>query len=79
LRIASAARGSMDRSTTRFLPPSHCWTPMKRRSTAYFDAARRAADFAIAEYFDAQGEDFFDRASGAAAHGGLEVHRKPLQ
>ncbi len=45
----------------------------------YFDAARRAADFAIAEYFDAQGGGFFDRASGAAPMGGLEVHRKPLQ
>jgi uncharacterized protein len=45
----------------------------------YFDAARRAADFTIAEYFDAEGGGFFDRASGAAAMGGLEVRRKPLQ
>src|ERR1700682_5760353 len=45
----------------------------------YFDAARRAADFAIAEYFDADGGGFFDRASGAAPMGGLEVRRKPLQ
>jgi uncharacterized protein YyaL (SSP411 family) len=45
----------------------------------YFDAARRAADFAIAEYFDAEGGGFFDRASGAAPMGGLEVRRKPLQ
>jgi uncharacterized protein YyaL (SSP411 family) len=45
----------------------------------YFDAARRAADFAIAEYFDAEGGGFFDRASGAAPMGGLEVQRKPLQ
>jgi uncharacterized protein YyaL (SSP411 family) len=45
----------------------------------YFDAARRAADFAIAEYFDTEGGGFFDRACGAAPMGGLEVHRKPLQ
>ena len=45
----------------------------------YFAAARRAADFAIAEYFDAEGGGFFDRASGAAPMGGLEVRRKPLQ
>jgi uncharacterized protein YyaL (SSP411 family) len=45
----------------------------------YFDAARRAADFAIAEYFDAEGGGFFDRASSAAPMGGLEVRRKPLQ
>jgi uncharacterized protein len=45
----------------------------------FFDAARRATDFAIAEYFDAEGGGFFDRASGAAPMGGLEVRRKPLQ
>ena len=45
----------------------------------YFDAARRAADFAIAEYFDAEGGGFFDRASGAPPMGGLELRRKPLQ
>jgi hypothetical protein len=45
----------------------------------YFDAARRAADFAIAEYFDNEGEGFFDRASGAPPMGGLELRRKPLQ
>jgi hypothetical protein len=45
----------------------------------YFDAARRAADFAIAEYFDKQGGGFFDRASGAPPMGGLELRRKPLQ
>jgi len=45
----------------------------------YFDAARRAADFAIAEYFDIEGGGFFDRASGAPPMGGLEVRRKPLQ
>jgi uncharacterized protein YyaL (SSP411 family) len=45
----------------------------------YFDAARRATDFAIAEYFDSEGGGFFDRASGAAPMGGLEVRRKPLQ
>jgi len=45
----------------------------------YFDAAQRAADFAIAEYFDAEGGGFYDRASGAAPMGGLEVRRKPLQ
>ncbi len=45
----------------------------------YFDAARSAADFAVAEYFDAEGGGFFDRASGAPPMGGLEVRRKPLQ
>jgi uncharacterized protein YyaL (SSP411 family) len=45
----------------------------------YFDAARRASDFAIAEYFDAEGGGFFDRASGAPPMGGLELRRKPLQ
>jgi uncharacterized protein YyaL (SSP411 family) len=45
----------------------------------YFDAARRAVDFAIAEYFDNEGGGFFDRASGAPPMGGLEVRRKPLQ
>jgi uncharacterized protein YyaL (SSP411 family) len=45
----------------------------------YFDAAQRAADFAIAEYFDSEGGGFFDRASGAPPMGGLEVRRKPLQ
>jgi hypothetical protein len=45
----------------------------------YFDAAGRAADFAIAEYFDTQGGGFFDRASGAPPMGGLELRRKPLQ
>ena len=45
----------------------------------YFDAARRATDFAIAEYFDSEGGGFFDRASGAPPMGGLEVRRKPLQ
>ena len=45
----------------------------------YFDAARRATDFALAEYFDQDGGGFFDRASGAAPMGGLELRRKPLQ
>ncbi len=45
----------------------------------YFEAARRVADFAIAEYFDREGGGFFDRASGAPPMGGLEVRRKPLQ
>ena len=45
----------------------------------YFDAARRATDFAIVDYFDAEGGGFFDRASGAAPMGGLEIRRKPLQ
>jgi uncharacterized protein YyaL (SSP411 family) len=46
----------------------------------YFGAAQRAADFAIAEYFDNEGGGFFDRASGAPPMGGgLEVRRKPLQ
>jgi uncharacterized protein YyaL (SSP411 family) len=45
----------------------------------YFAAARRAADFALAEYFDTYGGGFFDRASGAPPMGGLEVRRKPLQ
>jgi len=45
----------------------------------YFDAAQRAADFAIAEYSDSEGGGFFDRASGPPPMGGLEVRRKPLQ
>jgi len=45
----------------------------------YFDAARSATDFAIAEYFDNEGGGFFDRASGAPPMGGLEMRRKPLQ
>ena len=45
----------------------------------YFNAARRAADFALAEYFDNEGGGFFDRASGAPPMGGLELRRKPLQ
>jgi uncharacterized protein YyaL (SSP411 family) len=45
----------------------------------YFDAARRATDFALKEYFDQEGGGFFDRASGAPPMGGLELRRKPLQ
>src|SRR5580658_8595886 len=45
----------------------------------YFDAARRAADFAISEYSDAEDGGFFDRAANAAPMGGLDVRRKPLQ
>ena len=45
----------------------------------YFEASRRATDFTIAEYFDAEGGGFFDRASGAPPMGGLELRRKPLQ
>ncbi|HEV2521524.1 MAG TPA: thioredoxin domain-containing protein [Candidatus Acidoferrales bacterium] len=45
----------------------------------YFEAARRATDFAIAQFFDAEGGGFFDRASSAAPMGGLDVRRKPLQ
>ena len=45
----------------------------------YFEAARRAANVALAEYFDAEGGGFFDRATSAAPMGGLDVRRKPLQ
>jgi uncharacterized protein YyaL (SSP411 family) len=45
----------------------------------YFEGARRATDFALAEYFDKEGGGFFDRASCAAPMGGLELRRKPLQ
>jgi len=45
----------------------------------YFDAAQRAADFALAEFFDKEGGGFFDRAANAAPMGGLDVRRKPLQ
>ena len=45
----------------------------------YFAAARAAADFAMAEYFDAEGGGFFDRAANAPPMGGLELRRKPLQ
>jgi len=45
----------------------------------YFQAARRAADITIAEYFDAESGGFFDRAASAAPMGGLDVRRKPFQ
>ncbi|MGO9640306.1 MAG: thioredoxin domain-containing protein [Candidatus Acidiferrales bacterium] len=45
----------------------------------YFDAARRAADFFIAQYADSAAGGFFDRPAGAAPLGGLDVRRKPLQ
>ena len=45
----------------------------------YFDAAARAVEFALSEYFDVEAGGFFDRASGAPPMGGLEVRRKPLQ
>jgi hypothetical protein len=45
----------------------------------YFNAAKRAAEFALAEYFDTEGGGFFDRASGAPPMGGLDLRRKPLQ
>jgi uncharacterized protein len=45
----------------------------------YFDAACRAADFALAEFYDSEGGGFFDRAKSAAPMGGLDVRRKPLQ
>jgi uncharacterized protein YyaL (SSP411 family) len=45
----------------------------------YFDAARRTANFATAEYFDEEGGGFFDRASGAPPMGGLDLRRKPFQ
>ena len=45
----------------------------------YFDAAQRAADLAITEYFDAEAGGFFDRAASAAPMGGLDVRRKPFQ
>src|SRR4029077_9906402 len=45
----------------------------------YFEAARRAADLTIAEYFDAEAGGFFDRAASAAPMGGLDARRKPFQ
>ncbi|HYK64378.1 MAG TPA: thioredoxin domain-containing protein, partial [Patescibacteria group bacterium] len=45
----------------------------------YFDAARRAADVSLAEYFDADGGGFYDRAASASPMVGLDVRRKPLQ
>ncbi len=45
----------------------------------YFDAAQRAADYALARHFDAEGGGFFDRAANAPPMGGLDVRRKPLQ
>ena len=45
----------------------------------YFDAARRAADFFIAQYADSAAGGFFDRPAGAAPLGGLDIRRKPLQ
>jgi uncharacterized protein YyaL (SSP411 family) len=45
----------------------------------YFEAAERAAQHALAKHADAEGGGFFDRSSDAAAMGGLDVRRKPLQ
>ena len=45
----------------------------------YFDAAKRAEDFALAGFYDKEGGGFFDRAASAAPMGGLEVRRKPFQ
>jgi len=45
----------------------------------YFDAARRTMDLAIDRYGDHEAGGFFDRPSGAAPMGGLEVRRKPFQ
>ncbi len=45
----------------------------------YFDAARRAADFFLAQFGDPVAGGFFDRPAGAAPLGGLDVRRKPLQ
>ena len=45
----------------------------------YFRAAQRTLDLMIARYGDAQAGGFFDRASDAAALGGLDVRRKPFQ
>ena len=45
----------------------------------YFTAAQKTMDLTIARYGDAEGGGFFDRPSGAAPMGGLDVRRKPFQ
>jgi hypothetical protein len=45
----------------------------------YFAAAERAAQIALAKYFDAEGGAFFDRSTDAPPMGGLDVRRKPFQ
>jgi len=56
--------GSLD---DQILPALRCFDAYEATlDRRYFDAAQRAADFAIAEYFDAEGGGFFDRASGTA-------------
>src|SRR5256884_6597326 len=45
----------------------------------YFTAAQKTMDLTIARYGDAEGGGFFDRPSGAAPIGGLDVRRKPFQ
>jgi uncharacterized protein YyaL (SSP411 family) len=45
----------------------------------YFAAAERAAQVALAKYFDAEGGGFFDRSADAPPMGGLDVRRKPFQ
>jgi uncharacterized protein YyaL (SSP411 family) len=45
----------------------------------YSSAAQKTMDLAIARYGDAEGGSFFDRPSGAAPMGGLDVRRKPFQ
>ena len=45
----------------------------------YFKAAERTMQLAVERFGDPESGGFFDRARNAAAMGGLEVRRKPLQ
>jgi uncharacterized protein YyaL (SSP411 family) len=45
----------------------------------YFQATQKTMDLVITRYGDAEGGGFFDRPSGAAPLGGLDVRRKPFQ
>ncbi len=45
----------------------------------YFNAAERTMQLAVARFGDPEGGGFFDRPRDAAAMGGLEIRRKPLQ
>ena len=45
----------------------------------YFRAAQKTMDLCLSRYGDRENGGFFDRPSGAAPIGGLEVRRKPFQ
>jgi uncharacterized protein YyaL (SSP411 family) len=45
----------------------------------YYDAAEQSMRITMEKFADPEGGGFFDRASDAAAMGGLDVRRKPFQ